>query len=228
MFHSTKSSRQKTRFTGVFQFHDNQDKDVDEARSYIIDVITKCLLSRQPIPKPDFNLTLYYGSYGGRRWTKDLTSSLRALVWKYSELTGKYCGCQYWSVKAKELFEGEMSKLMLGDDATLHDAWELTNGLAKKDKPKDERLVHEHVFPINHLLQELQRYDRHPTTEWVRRIIEERACGCVVLEGEHCLLPNFVGDCSNPWLRYKGHIGLVDNKNWSPSHRDFIVDAGLL
>jgi hypothetical protein len=47
---------------------------------------------------------LYYKSFNLRE--KQILAN--ELIWKWTEATGKYIGCQFWSVEAQDLFNAEL------------------------------------------------------------------------------------------------------------------------
>jgi len=226
MIRSTKEIRHKIAYRCVFQHH---AVDIENAIEIINELVFRCLSTNQAITKAEFDskLSLYYGYYNSR---DDVSpeSSLRALIWKHSELTGKYCGCLFWSVKAKSLFDKKLQEYINGGEPTLEDAWQVAKCLSRRNLSTDNKLAHEHVFPIKHLLELLQNPDKHLTYEWVKGKMDLQAIGCVVLESEHGSVPREEGHCSNTWLRYEGKIRLVDNKNWSLSQRKLIEEARLV
>lgn len=213
----------------VFQYH--TEISIENVRKSLVDLVRQCLESGEPITQTEFGKKiprLHYGTYPPRAG-KNIKASLYALIWKYSELTGKYCGCQYWSRNAKSVFEQELRKRVKGKSPSLDDAWDVAFSLANMNTDKNQRLVHEHVFPISHLIRLLLQCPRENRTYgWAKEMIESRAIGCVILEGEHCLLPKDIGNCTNPWLRYRGKIGLVDNVSWPPYQRKLIEEADLV
>jgi hypothetical protein len=238
MKRSYKQDRLKVPFKDVFQHHGNTDLDIADGRDAITKMVFGCLDKNSPISTQSFNREfpgrLYYGNYNLLP-TEDNSSlvetCLRYLVWKHSELTGKFCGCPYWSAKAKALFEGKMCELA---KPTLEDAWQLAKELStrtKKEEPqevKQQRITHEHVFPINHLVKFLRHSDSQVTAGHVKEMIEQRAIGCVILQSEDSPLKKLDGNCDNPWLRYKGKIKLFDNPKWTAEQRKPINDADLL
>jgi hypothetical protein len=152
------------------------------------------------------------------------------LIWKWTEATGKYTGCQFWSVRARVLFDQEVRS---------SGGWPITPKLAEdiekklkaktgggKPKPPDAKLTHEHVYPIKDLKTLLRSKDG-TTPESVRQLFDSLCVGCVVLESEHNQL-NGHGS-RPPWLRYKNAgIRLVDNPAWSDRQRSLILQADIL
>ena len=204
------------------------DIDVEGLRESLIALICHCALSRMPVTKAEFYKRipqLIYGSYALRAG-RDVNASLDELHWKYSELTGKYCGCQFWSESAKRLFDTHMngSSPPLTDARELAEyARELAESLANRGRPKDSRLVHHHVFPPAKLIELVLEppLDSQDLSETIKRL----AVGCVVLESER--IRDKQCDSSNPWLRYTGKIKLVENQDWPAPHADLIKAAGL-
>jgi hypothetical protein len=151
------------------------------------------------------------------------------LIWKWTEATGKYTGCQFWSARARALFDQEVRS---------SGGWPITSKIAKviekklsaktgdgKPKSSDARLTHEHVYPIKDLKILLRGKDGS-TPESVRHLFDSLCVGCVVLESEHDRLS---GHDQNPWLRYKNAgICLVDNPAWSDRQRSLILQAEIL
>jgi benzodiazapine receptor len=178
--------------------------------------------------KAEFNNkipALYYGAYAPRAG-KSVYASLDELHWKYSEVTGKYCGCQFWSERAKLLFESSLLEHVNGKTPTLKDAKGVAKFLSTKAR-KEFQLVHEHVFPRAELRKLLDR-ESSLGSQLVAETVQRLAIGCVVLECEHRLVNKTKGDSINPWRRYTGKIRLCPNQNWSASHLELIKDAGLL
>jgi hypothetical protein len=80
------------------------------------------------------------------------------LIWKATEATGKYTGCQFWSVRAKALFD-QNADWAIG----LKTAKALEKTLSLRTREKSDRLTHEHVYPIKDL--KLQLCKIGPTLE---------------------------------------------------------------
>jgi hypothetical protein len=204
--------------------------NIEDLRKSLVDVISQCLESRTPVSKAEFYKRiplLLYGAYppkGG----KDINASLDALHWKYSELTGKYCGCQFWSDSAKRLFDRKLLEHVNGRPTASTDARHVADFLSKKIH-NEYQLVHEHVFPRAELRRKLLLDREIPLdSRYLAETIERLAVGCVVLKSEHDLVNGTKGDSINPWRRYKGKIRLFENQNWPTSHLDLIKDAELL
>lgn len=227
MIQAAKKTRSSIAFSGVFQYHRSGSCEVEDLRTYVIEKLYEVLRTGLPLQKPEFKRHLIYGNYnlGG---DKDVPTSLRELIWKHSELTGKYCGCQYWSAKAKSLLEKELREHMNGAAPTLEDAMQIVAALKKQTRDEVLKISHEHIYPIANLVDDLQHIDPVPSLEEIRAIIEKRAIGCVVLESEHRLLEPRIGHPDNPWLRYQGIVVLADNPNWPPFQRQLIEKAKLL
>jgi hypothetical protein len=168
---------------------------------------------------------LHFGSFGlpvGRYLANEL-------IWKWTEATGKYTGCQFWSASAKVLFDQEVQS---------SGGWRITSKIAKviekklsartgdgKPRSSDAKLTHEHVYPIKDLKILLRGKDGS-TPKSVRQLFDSHCVSCVILESEHDRLS---GQDHNPWLRYKNaRIRLVDNPAWSERQRNLILQAGLL
>ena len=177
--------------------------------------------------KQKYDSLLYFGNFN---LTKSRTLSYE-LIWKWTEATGKYVGCPFWSRNAKALFDAEVSSA---------GGWPITQTLGKKiEKRLSEkstngakrlptaRLTHEHVYPIKDTKQ-LLYWNTKRTIEEIRRLFDRYCVGCVVLESEHDQLSRN-GDDTNHWIRYaKARINLAHNPAWPDPQRKMIVEAGLL
>ena len=170
----------------VFQYR-TDIANIEDLRKLLADVICQCLKSRTPVTQAEFYERiplLLYGSYppkGGM----DINASLDALLWKYSELTGKYCGCQFWSDSAKRLFEMKLLEHLNGRLSTSKDARLVAACLSKKSQGGNQ-LVHEHVFPRAELRTKLLLDRETPLgSQYLVATIERLAVGCVVLGSEH-------------------------------------------
>ena len=217
-------------YEDVFQ-HLTQKDEVEKRRNYIINKVYQCIKSNRPIQNSDFNLQLYFGYYNLR--SQDVNASLRELIWKHSELTGKYCGCQYWSVGAKSVFENMLPQKLTERRPSLDDAWTVADDLSGRYVDQNQKLVHEHVFPIASLITELLKPTEDLSLGSIEKIIETRAVGCVILKSEDDVIAlnedRVRGDADNLWLRYKkANIKLADNPSWPLSQRELIEGAGLI
>jgi hypothetical protein len=175
--------------------------------------------------KQKYSSLLHFGSFN---LTKSRTLA-NELVWKWTEATGKYVGCQFWSRNAKALLDAEVS---------VADGYPIAPALARKierklsekvangvKRPPSSRLTHEHVYPIKDMKQLLYGNTTR-TVEEIRELFDRHCVGCVVLDSEH---DRFSGDETNPWIRYaKARNKLADNPAWSHTQRQMIVEAGLL
>jgi hypothetical protein len=223
--------------TSVFH-HDADPGKLDELRAAVIDDIS-FLLGKSNFGKiratdlnPDdlarmrerYSRVLHYGSFNPGKRT--ITNEL---IWKWTEATGKYVGCQFWSLKAKELFDLEVVKRG-GWPITARVANSLGKELGEKandinKKTNDLKLTHEHVYPIKDMKRWL-RDQKNLTREEIQIHFERQCIGCVVLESEH---DRTGGNGENPWLRYKrAGITLALNPDWSDTQRTLIIEAGLL
>jgi hypothetical protein len=165
---------------------------------------------------------LYYGKY--TQYLR-IEKCLDELIWKRSELTGKYIGCPYWSIKARAFFDSELKISYPDRPVSLEEASNLAIKLSKKNLG-DLRLEHEHVFPKKYLIPHLLGLGSSVQRKEVDKEIERLAIACVVLHSEH---PNHnSADADNPWLRYaKAEIALVNNSDWTSPHDRLIVKSGL-
>ena len=212
----------------VFEYH--AEISIEDARKSLVCMVHQCLELRRPISKEAFDNTipkLHYGTYP-QRSGEDSDASLDALHWKYSELTGQYCGCQFWSEGAKRLFEHKLLEYANARTPTSNDARYVAAHLAKKTHG-GQQLVHEHVFPRAELRKRLALdRDNLLAAGCLAATLERVAMGCVVLQCEHKLLKRNDCDYDNPWRRYTGKIKLAENQNWPAFQRELIVAAGLL
>ena len=217
-------------------FHHNADPNkLDELRAGVIDDIS-FLHSRYPdvgkISATDlssddlmrlserYRRLLHYGhfSLSGKRKVAN------ELIWKWTEASGKYVGCQFWSLKAKKLFDLEVADCG-GWPITMKAARHLESKLSKKSRPKDSRLTHEHVYPIEDMKSWLRNQGKLNRDE-IRNHFERQCVGCVVLESEH---DRKHGDDQNPWLRYNiAGITLAQNSAWLDAQRVLIDEVGLI
>jgi len=165
-----------------------------------------------------FNSVLYCKSFApaARRTIAD------ELAWKWSETTGKFIGCPFWSVGAKNLFDREVTKY---HTRSLQDAWTLAECLASNARNHDQQITHEHVFPKQHFCTILISEGTDNMNE-LRDLFYGLSIGCVVLESEHRQMPN-KANRDNPWRRYEGIITLVENPAWPEKQKRLIAEAKL-
>lgn len=179
------------------------------------------------ILKQRYDPLLHFGSF-------NLTTSRTLayeLIWKWTEATGKYVGCPFWSKDAKALFDAEVSSAggwpiqpILAKKIAKKLSEKGSNGAKCLPKPK---LTHEHVYPIKDMKQ-LLYWNTKRTIEEIRGLFDRYCVGCVVLESEHDQL-SADGDDANHWIRYsKAGIKLAHNAAWPDSQRKMIASAGLL
>jgi hypothetical protein len=214
------------RFQDVFQYP--EDVNTKHLHDIIINTVYFCINGVRGYPnldklgrtlpndiKSDFSNSIYAVPL---RMDRSIKSEL---PWKWSEATGKYVGCQFWSIKAKYLFDDEVRK-HFGEEATLEQACKLAKCLSGR------YIEHEHVFPrkeFNRLLN-----NEKLTITNLQQFFSIYAVGCVVLTSEHSQIRTEEGDETNPWKRYsRNHfIPLADNIRWASDHRKMIEEAGLL
>jgi hypothetical protein len=175
----------------------------------------------------DFNSVLYSGLPFKRR--KKLTIA-DELTWKWTELTGKFVGCQFWSLGAARLFNDELKNKY--NNPSLEDGWTLAGRLDDRRgpdgrrRPDDQIITHEHVFPIKFFRGILSAPERAREINELRQLFSRFAIGCVVLQSEHP--SNCPYDRDNPWRRYRDKgITLAENPNWPDEHKDLIRLAEL-
>lgn len=153
------------------------------------------------------------------------------LIWKWTEATGKYVGCQFWSTGAKSVFDQEVVRSVGAWPITATQAKTLEKELSSKSRQDGIKLTHEHVYPIKDI-KRLFPSTRSLTREEIRELLERQCVSCVLLESEH---PRRVrGTSPNSWLRYKNAgIRLADNPTWLDSRlgsrqRAMIIEEGLV
>jgi hypothetical protein len=234
-----KTKNTNVRLANVFD-HDAEPGNVQELRSAVADDLHWLRNSFSKFGKVTaaeldplafrqlrerYRLLLHFGVFSlpGKR------ALANELIWKWTEATGKYTGCQFWSVRAKSLFDREVQSA---------GGWPITARLAKtlekklstksvdgKPKLSDAKLTHEHVYPIKDVKLLLSGKDGE-TPEGIRNLLDLLCVSCVVLESEHDRLS---GHERNPWLRYKNAgIRLVENPAWPDRQRSLILQAGIL
>ncbi len=127
-----------------------------------------------------FNEILYYGR---------LNPSFRIadeLIWKWSEATGKYVGCPYWSAKARKLFDKELAEQPHTDRRLrMKDAWRVEKILQCSQRDPTQSIAHEHVYPRKLLKDDLKSPSKTNTAFDLKRLFSRLAVGCVVLRSEH-------------------------------------------
>lgn len=127
---------------------------------------------------------------------------LHDVTWVWTEFTGKYVGCRYWS------------KLACAD----------------RFRNKKAKVRHEHIVPKRVVIKTLMEL-KEPTPESVFDICDRFLIAVVLTPLEDSILsvyfhkgmpPSFYdstsGDFHDPWLRYKQHpeIQIVDLKGKDP------------
>ncbi len=165
--------------------------------------------------KEKFDPLLHFGTFNLPK-KRDLAQEL---IWKATEATGKYTGCQFWSVRAKALFD-QKADWPIG----LKTAKALEETLRLRTREKSDRLTHEHVYPIKDLKLQLCKIE--PTLERISQVFETHCLACVVLEEEH---DREAGTYENPWTRYKrAGIKIANNPTWTARQRELLEQAGVL
>jgi hypothetical protein len=149
------------------------------------------------------------------------------LIWKWTEATGKYVGCQFWSIEAKSLFDAEVE---------VCGGWPITSKVKKTIEAKlqgkgpvpDRKLTHEHVYPIKDMKILLSNLES-PDAARVLEHFDRQCVSCVVLESEHKKVMKARGVDGNPWHRYRdAQILLAENPAWPQMQRALISAAGLV
>jgi hypothetical protein len=144
--------------------------------------------------------------------------------WKWSELSGKYVGCPFWSTEAL--------RVVIGLDAR----WPgrpLKRVCERVSKGYFlESIQHEHVFPRDEWIARLQALVKSaavPLEPELEALLDRYCIGCVVTRTQHDEAAGRLGTPDNPWLRYREtSICLVPNPAWTEPHLSWIRAAGLL
>jgi len=175
--------------------------------------------------------------YSGRiRWSEwpNQRQFLKQLAWKTSEVYGKYVGCPFWSVAARNRFVACWSPIVRGRPRS---PYALGHDLGRQ-LWEALQLQHEHVFQRKDfselLVEEWPRWvlvssDEAALDQHIARFLTIYGAGCVVLAGEHDGLAGVPSDRTNPWLRYNRpgrQIYLHDRGDHFPEpHRSLIAEA---
>jgi hypothetical protein len=171
--------------------------------------------------KETYKPLLYFGYFSlssGR-------THLDCLNWKWTEATGKYIGCPYWSQGAAALFDEARKNNR--KDLSLSDAWTIAKQLQSRGRPDHSKITHEHVYPRKDF-HRLPFNSLNQSKIAIRNLFDKLCVGCVVLESEHPRTRLGSADTENPWMRYAGKIKLIDNPQWPQPHREMIKEAGLI
>jgi hypothetical protein len=149
---------------------------------------------------------------------------LGQVSWKWSELTGKYAGCQFWTSEALRVASGFVSQMNGGSlKKSLEEASRLRH---------DESIQHEHVFPREAWIARMTPLvgrGEPPSESELEALLDRLCIGCVVTRAEHSEVDRRMGIFENPWLRYgSSSIRLVPNPAWTEPHVSWIRAAGLL
>lgn len=143
-------------------------------------------------------------------------------AWAWSERTGKYVGCSFWSVAAFKAFQRCTHE-------NRHWSLRRIEIYAQQRARGELQLQHEHVFPRRDWKRLVNPTIGNPRTlEEAWNLLDTYCQGCVVTLEEHRKLRSH-GDPDNPWLRYwDTGIQLLENPAWSERHRRWIREAGLV
>ena len=115
---------------------------------------------------------LYHGYFSLGRLTL-----LDGLSWKWTEATGKYIGCQFWSKRAKALLDDAIDSRRM--DLSLPDAWDIAECLCKRNPSRDAKITHEHVYPrkeFRKLPFDTPNQSKDVVRAFIRQIVH-RLCG---------------------------------------------------
>jgi len=144
--------------------------------------------------------------------------------WKWSELSGKYAGCPFWSTEAL--------RVVVGLDArwpgrTLKRVCErVSKGYFL------ESIQHESVFPRLEWVARLQALvgtDAVPSEPELEALLDCFSVGCVLTRAQVDEVGSRPSNADNPWLRFQGtSIRLLPNPAWTEPQRTSIHAAGLL
>lgn len=221
---SRAEDRKRIEYRDVFQYHATPSQ-IGIIKSRILDLASQCIIRNSvggefpyindPTEKlgikyaNDFRAILYYGSFSPHK----KRTIADELTWKWSETTGKFIGCPFWSLDAKSMFDREMDKL---SNPYLQDAWKLADCLSVSSRNHNQQLTHEHVFPRQWFCKILSSENINDRNE-LESLFSRLAVGCVVLESEHRRMPN-TNNRNNPWKRYQGIITLAKNPATGGEH----------
>jgi hypothetical protein len=144
--------------------------------------------------------------------------------WKWSELSGKYSGCAWWSTEAKRVVV-ELDARWPGRP--------LKRVCERVSKGYFlESIQHESVFPRDEWVARLQALvgtDAVPSLPELEAQLDQLCIGCVVTRTQHDEAAGRPGTPDNPWLRFQPtSICLVPNPAWTEPHVSWIRAAGLL
>ena len=180
--------------------------------------IAKYLLEflRSGVASPDLDLR------SGRLRLDRGREPIDQCAWKWSEVTGKYVGCAYWSVEAARSF------LDFRSGALQTSLWKAGRSAAKRRRGA-RQLQHDHVFPRRNwfdLMSPLVGDEYRLRDCDIRNSLEHYCIGCVVTREEHGRLNCEEGDQINPWRRYaRAGVRLINNPEWPDQHRRWIHEA---
>jgi hypothetical protein len=234
-------------FTNVYRY-DVALEDIENLRVAVVHDLHRCMVHSPDGQKhvclhdtrhtlsPDrysditrkYRALLYHGTFNLRPKSKSRPAQTLAheLVWKWTESTGKYVGCPFWTEKARTLFDSHVKN---HGPISLKMAIIAANNISgtKDDRSAriadDRKITHEHVFPIKNILMVLDSM-KNPSVADIRKLLERLCVSCVVLESEHRLLQ--LPNSENPWYRYRG-IALIENPHWPDEHKHLVKQAGL-
>jgi len=144
--------------------------------------------------------------------------------WKWSELSGKYVGCPFWSTEALRVVVG------------LDERWPGRTPKRVCERVSKgyflESIQHESVFPRLEWVARLHSLvgtEAVPSEAELEALLDRFSVGCVLTRAQVDELATRASNADNPWLRLQGtSIRLLPNSSWTPSQQASIRDAGLL
>jgi hypothetical protein len=206
-------------YADVYAVDSSVRMDADADRETIVRYLREYMLNGEHPPIPALARKVPKISY------RDGREPLGQVSWKWSELTGKYDGCQFWSVGAAQLVTSLAEQR----------PWLQLRGACKAAFKRDcqpDSIQHEHVFPRVDwclMMRSYVRSEQQLSTAELVDLLDRYCMGCVVTRSEHEQLTYRPSDRTNPWTRYsRTSIKLVENPAWSARHRAWIMEAGLM
>ena len=185
-----------------------------DSQDAITDAVSRLLIQRLAVREQ--------GKTNGE-WDEIYPYMLGYLLWRYTEVRGKYKGCMFWSREAVRLYgthrEAIKAKSCSVDGKSI--------------------FVHEHVVPKKVIRSALLALTE-PTVGEVRSVLDQLAVAAVVAKAEDKRLSSrkfglrqkmpagWNADGGNPWARYAKATIRMDQHALLPArHRDWMSAAGL-
>ncbi|MBM3988587.1 MAG: hypothetical protein FJ294_11605 [Planctomycetes bacterium] len=144
--------------------------------------------------------------------------------WKWSELSGKYIGCPFWSTEALRVVVG------------LDERWPGRTPKRVCERVSKgyflESIQHESVFPRLEWVARLQALvgtASIPSEPDLEALLDRFSVGCVLTRTQVDEVAARPSNADNPWLRFQGtSIRLLPNSAWTEQQRASIREARLL